>query len=223
VCSLHRALAGAALAAVLLASPHGALAATSPLTARADAHQLEGPARVVDGDTLALNGKGGARVRLYGIDAPESKQTCRREREQRLPQACSARAVAPHDRAHSLLPPACRRLSDGSDWACGAAATDALRAKVAAAGGAAHCVVLNSDQYGRDVCLCDVGGDDVATWMVSHGWALAYKQYGGAAFAGAEAKARASKLGVWSAESFTVPWQWRAEQRAASAAARGGK
>jgi endonuclease YncB( thermonuclease family) len=94
VCSLHRALAGAALAAVLLASPHGVLAATSPLTARADAHQLEGPARVVDGDTLALNGKGGARVRLYGIDAPESKQTCRRER------VCSTRALARRVRAH---------------------------------------------------------------------------------------------------------------------------
>jgi endonuclease YncB( thermonuclease family) len=34
-----------------------------------------GPARVVDGDTLDLAGE---RVRLYGIDAPESGQTCER-------------------------------------------------------------------------------------------------------------------------------------------------
>ncbi|MCI5077318.1 thermonuclease family protein [Oricola sp.] len=37
---------------------------------------LSGPARVVDGDTLAL---GGERVRLAGIDAPEHDQTCRRD------------------------------------------------------------------------------------------------------------------------------------------------
>ena len=35
---------------------------------------LSGPARVVDGDTLEL---GRARIRLYGIDAPESAQSCR--------------------------------------------------------------------------------------------------------------------------------------------------
>ena len=32
-----------------------------------------GPARVIDGDTLDV---GGVRIRLYGIDAPESKQSC---------------------------------------------------------------------------------------------------------------------------------------------------
>ena len=33
-----------------------------------------GPARVIDGDTLDV---GGVRIRLHGIDAPESKQNCR--------------------------------------------------------------------------------------------------------------------------------------------------
>ena len=88
---------------------------------------------------------------------------------------------------------------------------------MAAAGGAAHCVVLNADRYGRNVALCDAGGDDIATWLVSRGWALAYRQYGGAAFAGEEAKAKDARVGVWAAESFTPPWQWRAEQRAAQA------
>ena len=35
---------------------------------------ISGPARVVDGDTLEV---GDTRVRLHGIDAPESKQRCR--------------------------------------------------------------------------------------------------------------------------------------------------
>ncbi|THF85361.1 thermonuclease family protein [Deinococcus sp. KSM4-11] len=36
---------------------------------------VSGPARVLDGDTLDIHG---TRVRLYGIDAPEHDQTCRR-------------------------------------------------------------------------------------------------------------------------------------------------
>ena len=38
--------------------------------------QLSGPASVTDGDTLRVSGH---RVRLHGIDAPESTQTCRVE------------------------------------------------------------------------------------------------------------------------------------------------
>jgi len=48
------------LAALLCAGP--ALAAS-----------LSGPARVIDGDTLAITGK---HVRLWGIDAPERRQSC---------------------------------------------------------------------------------------------------------------------------------------------------
>jgi len=35
---------------------------------------VSGAARVVDGDTLVI---GTQRIRLFGIDAPESRQTCR--------------------------------------------------------------------------------------------------------------------------------------------------
>ena len=39
--------------------------------------QVAGLARVIDGDTLDING---TRIRMFGIDAPEGRQTCRRER-----------------------------------------------------------------------------------------------------------------------------------------------
>jgi len=37
------------------------------------AADLSGPVRVIDGDTLDMDG---VRIRLWGIDAPETKQTC---------------------------------------------------------------------------------------------------------------------------------------------------
>jgi endonuclease YncB( thermonuclease family) len=39
------------------------------------AETLSGPAQVVDGDTLSIQGLS-ARIRLYGIDTPEGQQTC---------------------------------------------------------------------------------------------------------------------------------------------------
>jgi endonuclease YncB( thermonuclease family) len=45
------------------------------LTFPAVAQSLSGRADVVDGDTLAIRGEK-VRIRLYGVDAPEGKQTC---------------------------------------------------------------------------------------------------------------------------------------------------
>ena len=43
------------------------------LSFAASAETLSGPARVVDGDTIELEGE---RIRLHGIDAPEGRQSC---------------------------------------------------------------------------------------------------------------------------------------------------
>ena len=36
--------------------------------------EITGPARVIDGDSLEIQGE---RIRLHGIDAPENRQLCR--------------------------------------------------------------------------------------------------------------------------------------------------
>jgi len=46
------------------------------LSFAASAENLSGPARVVDGDTIELEGE---RIRLHGIDAPEGRQICAAE------------------------------------------------------------------------------------------------------------------------------------------------
>ena len=69
----HRKCARLLLAALLAVSLLALLAAS------AYAETLTGHARVIDGDTLAVAGQ---RVRLDAIDAPETRQTCRRNGHQ---------------------------------------------------------------------------------------------------------------------------------------------
>ena len=157
--------------------------ATAPVCpARASDVEYSGIARAVDGDTLVISLKGGQqkRVRLYGVDAPETKQLCQQ---------------------------------NGADWPCGAASTDVLRAVIEGAEGAVHCVVLNVDRFGRDVAVCDARRQDLSAAMVRSGWALAYREYGGAALDGAEEAARSARVGLWRTGNVVQPpWEWRRER-----------
>jgi len=90
-------------------------------------------------------------------------------------------------------------------WACGAAATRALKARVE--GRRLVCRVRDTDRYGRKVSRCEREGLDVGRMLVAEGLALAYRRYS-RDYIDEEAAARAGSRGAWSG-SFDRPEQWR--------------
>ena len=85
----------AALAALILAPASAAVA-----------DNLTGQASVIDGDTLEIHG---TRIRLWGIDAPESSQLCRGEDS--LQYRCGAKAANDLDAFIAKRPVSCVPIS----------------------------------------------------------------------------------------------------------------
>ncbi len=141
--------------------------------------EITGKPAIIDGDTIEIAGQ---RIRLHGIDAPESKQTC---------------------------------LANGKRWYCGFEAEAALAFFIAKSW--VTCLERDRDRYGRVVAICyagGVGGPDLARWMVSRGWALAYRQYS-TTYVPEEEQAQAGRKGLWRGE-FVPPWEWRRGKRLAA-------
>lgn len=143
------------------------LTAASPTWA---SEPIRGTVSVIDGDTVEISGE---RIRLYGIDAPESRQNC---------------------------------TKDGQPWRCGQDAAFAVADKIGL--NPIECERKGKpDRYGRTVAVCRLNGEDLNAWMVSQGWALAYRQYS-LDYVSKENEAREAKRGVWASE-FAPPWEWR--------------
>ena len=90
-------------------------------------------------------------------------------------------------------------------WLCGELATRALEDRTS--GRPVACEEKDRDRYGRIVAVCRLGGEDLNAWMVSQGWALAYRRYS-RAYAIEEVSAKKGGLGLWRGE-FVPPWDWR--------------
>jgi len=147
-------------------------AAASPTST--DANLIFGTSSVLDADTLEIHG---TRIRLEGVDAPESSQRC------------------------GTL---------GQEWACGQHAALALSDWIGDK--TVSCEVNGSDRYQRKLARCTVDGQDMQVWLVSNGWAMAYRAYS-TDYVAAEEVAQAAKLGLWRGE-FVMPWNWRKGERA---------
>ncbi len=140
---------------------------------------VSGRASVIDADTVEVRG---TRIRLHGIDAPESAQTC---------------------------------VGDGNRWRCGRQAARALAERISSQ--LVACEERDRGRYGRIVAVCRAGGEDLNAWLVSEGWALAYRRYS-MAYVDEEASARVARRGLWRG-NFAPPWDWRAGVRLQSAPA----
>ena len=146
-----------------------------PLTSVADTTIIGGSTRVIDADTLEVKGE---RVRLEGIDAPETRQICER--------------------------------ASGTLYPCGQAATRALRERIGD-GNVVCALDPQRDRYGRALGVCSVHGEDLNAWLVSQGYALAYRRYS-TRYVEQEEAAREAGRGVW-AGRFVAPWDWRRGER----------
>lgn len=137
---------------------------------------IAGTASVIDADTLQIHDE---RIRLDGVDAPESHQRCK-------------------DAA-------------GAFWRCGQVAANRLDAWIA--GNPVSCVIHGREKWGRLLGTCTVRGESLQHWLVSNGYAIAYRQYS-TAYVPAEQAAREAKAGLW-AGTFVTPSEWRRGRRMA--------
>ena len=139
---------------------------------------ISGIAKVIDGDTLRIDKK---KIRLFGIDAPEKKQQCRR----------SSLSIS--------------FLTFGKDYPCGQISADRLRKKINDK--LVVCKYSSKDRYKRFIAECFLNKTNINAWMVQTGHAVAYKKYS-KKFIAQEIFAKKEKLGLWSG-TFEMPWNWR--------------
>lgn len=187
-------LALAVCACVLAATstaPLAAAAASSSSSSAPPPRVVAGKARVVDGDTLVINGE---RIRLYGVDAPESKQSCTDARGAEY--ACGAEAAKALE---------ARVRAGGGTAECAVKERDQYGRFVASC-------ALPGGLFGAQK-------EDAGDYMVRSGQAVAYRSIT-KEYVPQEDAARRSKQGIWQGD-FEPPAKWRYEQRVAEGAGGG--
>lgn len=98
----------------------------------------------------------------------------------------------------------------GKRYRCGQSAKAALAAFVGSR--AVRCEGRQRGRYGRLIAVCFAqDGTDLNGWLVSQGWALAYRRYS-RRYIPQEEAARKARRGLWSGR-FVKPWDWRRQQR----------
>ena len=110
-------------------------------------------------------------------------------------------------RLHGIDAPEGRQLclADSARYRCGQQAAFALADRVE--GAVVSCRQTDTDRYGRIVAVCSIRGEDLGSWMVSEGWALAYRKYS-MDYVDEETAAKEAGRGIWRGE-FEAPWEWR--------------
>ena len=119
-------------------------------------------------------------------------------------------------RLHGIDAPESKQtcIADGKKYRCGQRASLALSDKINR--GPVSCVERDRDRYKRVVAVCHSSNVDLNGWMVSQGWAVAYRRYS-KDYVEPERAAAAKSVGVWRGE-FVLPWDWRRGKRLSSSA-----
>ena len=141
-------------------------------------NKISGFAKVVDGDTIKINSK---KIRLYGIDAPEKKQKCKK--------------------TYLII----SFMSFTKDYMCGEVSTEKLIKKINKQ--KLNCNILDVDRYKRLIGECFKRNINLNSWMVSNGYAVAYRKYS-KKYVLDEINAKNNKLGIWQGK-FEMPWDYR--------------
>jgi endonuclease YncB( thermonuclease family) len=98
---------------------------------------------------------------------------------------------------------------DGSEWKCGHEA--ALKLADWIGDRIVTCEAGRKDRYGRWLAHCVSGGEDMASWLASRGWAVPYRDCKCEVIRDASDGAKSLQRGVW-AGSFVMPWVWRGKE-----------
>ena len=141
-------------------------------------NKISGFAKVVDGDTIKINSK---KIRLYGIDAPEKKQKCKK--------------------TYLTI----SFMSFTKDYMCGQISTQKLIKKIN--NQKLNCNIIDVDRYKRLIGECFKRNINLNSWMVSNGYAVAYRKYS-KKYVTDEINAKNNKLGIWQGK-FEMPWDYR--------------
>jgi endonuclease YncB( thermonuclease family) len=91
---------------------------------------------------------------------------------------------------------------------CGAYVADALKERIG--DHEVRCAVRELDQYDRRISTCEVAGEDLSSWLVSEGLALAYRRFS-ERFVPEEEAAAAAGRGLWQT-TLEAPWDYRAHR-----------
>ena len=125
------------------------------------------------------------KIRLLGIDAPETNQKCKKI-------------------YLSIL-----IFNFQKEYYCGKYVTDKLKYFIK--NNELRCETYGKDRYKRYLAVCYFKNKDINSWLVKNGLAIAYKKYS-KKYLSEENFAKKNSLGIW-AGSFKKPEKWRRENK----------
>ena len=151
------------------------------LTTNIIAEEIIGVPRIVDGDTIHIKEY---KIRLEGIDAPEMRQKCKKEKL----------------KISSFI-----GFIFYKEYNCGEVSKEKLESKVDRS--KIKCISSSKDRYERYLAKCFKDKINLNQWMVRNGHAVAYRRYS-KEYIPDEDFAKENELGLWQGK-FLDPEKWR--------------